>query len=226
MNTNFTFENRSAAGQLLSKRMQDYAGGAHLVVLAIAPGGVPVAREVAQALQATLDVLVYRKLPVPGQPHLTMGVIVSGGARYLNKEVINQTNVTRKQFDTVFNSEIVELQRRDRLYRENQTPVDISYRSVILVDDGATSIEMIRSAAMALRAKHPKRIVAALPVAPADAVSQLGEAIDDFECVYSPHDFQSVDQYYRSFDEVAEKTACELFAQAVRDGHRDLSVGT
>lgn len=226
MNTSFTFENRSAAGQLLAKRMQDYAGGAHLIVMAIAPGGVPVAREVAQALQATLDVAVFRKLAVPGQPHLAMGVIVSGGARYLNKEVIRDKDISRRQFDTVFNAEIMELQRRERLYRDHRAPVDITYRTVILVDDGTTSIEMIRSVAMALRARHPKRLVAALPVAPADAVSQLGEAIDDFECVYSPAEFQSVDHYYRSFDELEDKTACDLFAQAVRHDSRSLSAGT
>lgn len=215
MNTNFTFEDRSAAGKLLAKRMQDYAGGAHLIVLAIAPGGVPVAREVAQALQATLDVAVFRKLAVPGQPHLAMGVIVSGGARYLNKEVIREKDISRKQFDTVFNAEILELQRRERLYRDQRAPTDISYRTVILVDDGATPIEMIRSVAIALRAKHPKRIVAALPVAPLDAADHLGEAIDDFECVYSPSDFQSADHYYRSFDEVEDRTARDLYLRVV-----------
>ncbi|HEX6549740.1 MAG TPA: phosphoribosyltransferase, partial [Gammaproteobacteria bacterium] len=166
-------------------------------------------------LQAILDVAVFRKLAVPGQPHLTMGVIVSGGARYLNKEVINQTRVTRKQFDTVFNSEIMELQRRERLYRVNRELTDISYATVMLVDDGMTSIDTIYSVAMALRAKHPKRIVAALPVAPIDAAVRLGEAVDDFECVYSPADFQSADQYYKSFDEVEEKTAGELYLRVV-----------
>ncbi|MGH8373320.1 MAG: phosphoribosyltransferase [Gammaproteobacteria bacterium] len=213
MTSAFTFENRAAAGRLLSKRIQDYTGRPYVVVLGLAPGGVPVACEVAQNLKLPLDVLVARKLGVPEHPELVMGVIVSGGARYLNKDVIRRTNVSRKQFDTVFNSEIVELQRRERLYREHREPADITNHTVILVDDGTTSCEMLRAVAMALRARHPKQIVLALPVAAVGTAEHLGAAIDDFECVYSPQDFQSARQYYANFSELNDDSAHELFVQ-------------
>jgi putative phosphoribosyl transferase len=218
MANTFTFESRTAAGRVLSKRIQNYTGRPYVVVLALAPGGVPVACEVARNLSVPMDVLVVRKLGVPGRNDLVMGVITSGGTRYLNKEVIRQANVSRKQFDTVFNAEIMELQRRERLYRDNRELMDISNHTVILVDDGTTSSEMLRSVAMALRAKHPKRIVVALPVAAGDTADRLGAAVDDFECVYSPRDFQSAGQFYAAFDQVDDETAHECFARMAVHG--------
>ena len=214
MSHHFTFESRTAAGRILSRRIQDYAGRGNTVVLAVTPGGIPVGFEVAQTLKADMDILVIHKLEVPGQPQLAMGVVVSGDARYLNKEVIRHINVSRNQFDQIFNSAIVELHRRERAYRSELEPIEVAGRDVILVDDGIHSIDILRWTVLALRARQPKTIILAMPVTSDNIVDQLGNAVDEIECVYTPHEFHNAREFYASFDDVSEQAAQDLLRQA------------
>ncbi|MDE2345366.1 MAG: phosphoribosyltransferase, partial [Gammaproteobacteria bacterium] len=173
------FPNRSEAGSRLAQRLQAYAGRDQVLVLALPRGGVPVGYEVARALGVELDVLIVRKLGVPHQPELAMGAIASGGARYLNQEVLQLARVSDAELQPVLAAETRELERRERVYRGDRPPSAIAGRTVILVDDGMATGASMRAAVLALRSKSPTRIVVAVPVAPEDASERLAGAADE-----------------------------------------------
>jgi predicted phosphoribosyltransferase len=208
----FVFADRAAAGRLLARRLQDYAGREDVLVLAIPPGGAPVAREVSQGLKLALDVLLIRNLVMPGHSETPVGVVISGGGRYLNKDVIHRLNVSRSQFDVVFNAEIIELQRRQRLYAVHRGAASVGGRIVIVVDDGSTPCDTLHAAMQALRAERPASIVLALPAASHATCSRLEADVNELECVYRSPDSRTAREFYEVFDEIAEQTACELLA--------------
>lgn len=214
MNRDFTFESRSAAGRILSRRIQDYAALPETLILAVTPGGIPVGFEIARSLKAPMDILVIHKLEVPGQRQQAMGVVVSGDARYLNKDVVRHMNVSRQQFDQIFNSAIVELHRRERAYRSELEPIDISGHDVILVDDGMRSNEILSWAVLALRAKHPKHVILAMPVTSSDHIDQLGNVVDELESVYTRNVAPNGQNFYARLDEISEQATHELVKQA------------
>ena len=209
-----TFANRAAAGRELAARLQAYAGRQDVLVLALPRGGVPVGYEVARALGAELDVLVVRKLGVPGQPELAMGAIASGGARWLNQDVIRHARVSEAGLRRVEDEERSELQRREKLYRGAQAAPEIRERKVIVVDDGMATGASMRAGAMALRSLHPARIVVAVPVAPANAAERLAEVVDEFVCVHSPANFYAVGQFYENFEQTTDDEVRTLLNQA------------
>src|SRR5690606_29701149 len=168
------FEDRQDAGRALAERLSDYAGRPDVIVLALPRGGVPVGAEVARALGAPLDVLVVRKLGLPGQEELAMGAIASGGVRVLNEEVVSLTGVPREVIDRVAEEEGRELERREAAYRGDRPPPDVAGRTVILVDDGIATGSTLRAAVEALRKQGPARIVVAVPTAPKAACEALG----------------------------------------------------
>lgn len=208
----FVFPDRAAAGRLLARRLQDYAGREDVLVLAIPPGGVPVGREVSLSLKLALDVLLIRNLVMPGHSETPVGVVISGGGRYLNKEVIRRLNISRSQFDVVFNAEIIELQRRQRLYAAHPVAAAVAGRIVIVVDDGSTPCDTLDAAMQALRAERPASIVLALPVASQETCSRLEAAVDELECVYRSPDFRAAPEFYEVFEAISEQTARELLA--------------
>ncbi len=198
------FPNRSVAGRLLAERLRAYAGRNEVIVLALPRGGVPVGFEVAHALGVELDVLIVRKLGVPQQPELAMGAIASGGARYLNEEVLRLAHVSDAELRQVVAAETAELERRERLYRGNRLPPDITGRTVIVVDDGMATGASMRAAVLALRSKRPTHIVVAVPVAPEDAGERLQGAADEFVCLQTPRDFYAVGQFYLDFQQTSD----------------------
>lgn len=210
------FLNRSTAGRMLAKRLQPYSGREDVLVLALPRGGVPVAYELAQALDAELDVLIVRKLGMPGHPELAMGAIASGGTQYLNEDMLLHGGVTRRALEDVVEREQEELKRREELYRGSRPPLNVTGRTVIVVDDGMATGASMRAAVMALRSGNPKRIVVAVPVAPADAAQRLEGAADEFVCVQSPVDFYAVGQFYRDFDQTSDEEVRSLLARAHR----------
>src|SRR5882672_7484241 len=159
------FRDRHEAGRRLADKLSAYAKRPDVLVLALPRGGVPVAFEVAQALQADLDVFLVRKLGVPGHEELAMGAIASGGVRVLNHQLIAQLGIPMSVIEQVTARERQEIERREQLYRQGRPPLPIEGRTAILVDDGLATGATMLAAARAVRAKKPKRIVVAVPVA-------------------------------------------------------------
>ncbi|MEM5346276.1 phosphoribosyltransferase [Paraburkholderia azotifigens] len=209
------FANRADAGRALADHLKQYAGRDDVVVLGLPRGGVPVAYEVACALRAPLDVLVVRKLGVPWQPELAMGAIASGNALYVDEELLRETAVSRDDFERVLADEKAQLARREALFRDPQrAAIEVAQRVAIIVDDGLATGASMTAAARALRARSPAKIVAALPVAPADAASRIGGEIDEFVCVVTPQSFFAVSQFYSDFSETTDDDVRAILARA------------
>src|SRR6185369_11552512 len=159
-----TFRDRVHAGARLAEALDRYGGDPDVVVLALPRGGVPVGYEVARVLGAPLDVLVVRKLGVPGREELAMGAIASGGARTLDAEVVQWYGIPDAVIASVTRAEEAELERREKMYRQGRPPLDLRRRTVILIDDGLATGSSMKAAVHAVREQAPAHVVVAVPV--------------------------------------------------------------
>jgi putative phosphoribosyl transferase len=197
-------QDRHAAGKALAGLLLDRYREQDVIVLALPRGGVPVAIEVASALEAPLDVLMIRKLGVPFRSELSMGAIASGGVRVLNAEVIRLASVDRETIEEVISIENRDLERRERLYRGDRARPSLTHRCVIIVDDGAATGATMDAAIQAVRQLGPDRVVAALPVAPPEVVAMLEEDADEVVCLATPAPFFGIAPWYRDYAEVSD----------------------
>jgi putative phosphoribosyl transferase len=205
------FRDRDEAGRLLGSELARRLGNRRdIVVLALPRGGVPVGFAVAQALSAPLDVFVVRKLGVPGHEELAMGAIASGGVRVLNDEVLGYIPVTKEVIEDVATREQQELERRERAYRGNRPPLDVTGRVVIVVDDGLATGSTMRAAVQALRKKQPSSIIVAVPVAARQTCIDLRAEVDDLVCLRAPEPFQAVGLWYENFDQTTDEEVHDL----------------
>ena len=204
------FANRRAAGEELSRHLEKYKGRPDVVVLALPRGGVPVAHEVARALEAPLDIFLVRKLGLPGHEELAMGAIASGGVRVLNSDVVQWYRVSPEVIDAVALSEQAELERRERAYRESQLPLDLGNRVVVLIDDGLATGSTMKAAVQAVRAHGPARIIVAVPVGAADTCREFASLADEVVCARAPEDFRAVGLWYRDFSQTTDDEVREL----------------
>jgi putative phosphoribosyl transferase len=211
------FRDRSDAGQQLAELLGAYAHRQDVVVLALPRGGVPVAFEVAKALNAPLDVLLVRKLGVPGQEELAMGAIASGGISVLNEAVISALQISEDEIERVREHEEKELVRRERLYRDDRPQPEVSGRIVILIDDGLATGASMRSAARALRQRHPARLVIAVPVASPSTCLDLQDEADEIVCAMTPEPFYGVGQWYEDFSQTSDEEVHDLLARAAQE---------
>jgi predicted phosphoribosyltransferase len=209
MNPLPAFRDRVDAGRQLAARLSSYVGRANLLVLALPRGGVPVGYEVARALNAPLDVMIVRKLGVPGQPELAMGAIASGGVRVVNEAVVRTLGIPEEVLDRVAAEEKRELQRRERLYRGDRPLPRIEGRTVLLVDDGIATGATMRAAIRALRAQRPARIVVAVPTAAASTCAELRGEVDELVCLTSPEPFVAIGLHYAGFPQLSDDTVRE-----------------
>lgn len=194
-----TFHNRIDAGQHLAERLLDLRDDPGVIVLGLARGGVPVAAEVASVIHAPLDVLMVRKIGVPGHEELAMGAIASGDQIVLDNHIITEFGVTENQVQAVIDREREVLIQRDRLYRgENPSP-DLRDKTVLLIDDGLATGSTMLVAIQAVKQQHPARIIVGVPVGASDTVEKIGREVDRIECISSPADFRAVGQWYRDF---------------------------
>lgn len=204
---------RSEAGRELADALAHYRGRQDVLVLALPRGGVPVAYEIASALQAPLDLVLVRKLGAPGQRELAMGAIASGGIRVLNENLISTLNVSGRDIESVAEREQRELERREVAYRGDRPRQGISGRTVILVDDGVATGATMRAAIASLRQQNPARIVIALPLAPASTVNTLAREADEVICLHSPEPFVAIGRWYQDFSQVSDREVRGLLAR-------------
>jgi putative phosphoribosyl transferase len=209
----FSFHDRRDAGRKLAERLA-VLGPERPVVLGLARGGVPVAYEVARALDAPLDVLIVRKLGVPTQPELGMGAIGEDGARVLNPEVLTAAHVTRAELEAVEARERIELQRRARRYRGERPMVPVRDRTVIVIDDGLATGGTARAAIQVARTHGAARVVLAVPVAPPESVEELRHDADEVIALYTPTHFRALGQWYADFDQTTDAEVEDLLGRA------------
>ncbi len=221
------FRNRTEAGQMLAGHLAAYTNR-DVLVLGLPRGGVPVAYEVAKALNAQLDICLVRKLGVPGREELAMGAlakltvrgsvseregIASGGVRVLNDEIVNWLGIDHKTIDQVATQELQELQRRDRVYRGDRPQPKIKNRTVILIDDGIATASTMRAAIAVIQEQQPKRIVVAIPVAPPSICEELRTEIDEVICLTTPEPMYAIGLWYEDFSQTTDAEVRDLLAR-------------
>lgn len=200
-----SYDDRRDAGRALAAAVvaaMPSLRGDEAVVLALPRGGVPVAAEVARALHAPLDVVVVRKLGVPGQPELAFGAVGPGGVQVLNEQIASRVAPAAVE-DTVAR-ETREVARRERDFRAGRPPLDLSGRHVLLVDDGLATGATMRAAVSVARAMAPATVTVAVPVGAAATVAELAAAADGVVCPLQPEAFRAVGEHYRDFTQTTD----------------------
>lgn len=217
MTTSQVFRDRSQAGRVLAKALRRYANRPDVWVLGLPRGGIPVAYEVARSLHAPLDVLVVRKLGVPGHEEYAMGAIASGGERVLDDSVVQALGISKAAIESVVRCEQHELERRERLYRGARPLPELRGRCVVLVDDGLATGSTMRVAVKALRSQQPARIVVAVPTAAVETCECMRSVADEVVCARTPRPFHSVGQWYVDFSQTSDTQVHDLLARARHD---------
>jgi predicted phosphoribosyltransferase len=187
-----------------------------MLILALPRGGVPVAYEVALALNVPLDIFIVRKLGLPGQEELAIGAIASDGIRVLNRDIIRMLNVPEEVIQFVVRRELEELRRQERLYRGDRPLPEVRDRAVILIDDGLATGASMRAAVAGLRTRQPARIVVAVPAAAAETCDALRSEVDEVVCVMTPEPFYGVSRWYEDFSQITDEEVRALLEEAHR----------
>jgi uncharacterized protein (TIGR00369 family) len=207
------FRDRSDAGRRLASRLQSLKGQ-DVVVLGLPRGGVPVAAEVALALDAPLDVILVRKLGVPAQPELGMGAIGEPGTRVINREVVRYAQVSEAQIAEVERRERAELERRARRFRAGTPREPLAGRIAVVIDDGIATGSTARAACQVARAQGAAKVVLAVPVAPPSAgIAMAGDA-DEVICLETPDRFLAIGEWYEDFSQTSDEEVVSLLRQA------------
>jgi erythromycin esterase-like protein/predicted phosphoribosyltransferase len=210
------FRDRTDAGRVLARRLRHYAGRADVIVLGLPRGGVPVAYEVARELGAPLDVFLVRKLGVPEHEELALGAIATGGTRVLNTELIARLDLPAEWIEAIDARERRELERRERAYRGERPPPDLTGRTVILVDDGLATGSTMLAAVQAAREDDPARVVVAVPVADPGICAGLEAVADEVVCAMTPRPLRAVGAWYEDFSQTTDDEVRELLERARR----------
>jgi putative phosphoribosyl transferase len=208
------YHDRIDAGKHLAAHLTHYAGRDDVLVLALPRGGVPVAFEVARALNAPLDIFLVRKLGVPGHEELAMGAIATGGVRVLNDDVLEYLRVPPGVIESIASNELRELERRERDYRGYRAELEVKGKVAILVDDGLATGSTMRAAVAALRQQNPARIVVAVPVSAPQTCDEYRMGVDEIICATTPQLFLGVGQWYRDFSQTTDDEVRQLLANA------------
>lgn len=200
------FKDRSDAGRRLASALARFRDQ-NPVILALPRGGVPVAAEVAAALEAPLDLVLVRKIGVPSQPELAMGAVVDGDEPIVvrNEDVIGLAGIDEPEFKAVRDEELAEIERRRQRYLRGRARAEIAGHTAIVVDDGIATGATMRAALRATRMRNPKRLVLAVPVAPTDSVAAMREEADEVVCIEDHDLFGAIGFYYRDFRQISDE---------------------
>ena len=208
------FEDRVDAGRQLGARLSRMSLQ-DPVVLALPRGGVPVAAEVARALHAPLDLVLVRKIGAPSQPELAIAAVADGAepALEIDESTLAASGASREYVALQVGAHLQEIERRRRLYLQGRAPLDLEGRTAVLVDDGIATGTTARAAIQALRWRHPRRIVLAVPVAPAEELPALASLVDELVCLSQPSYFRAVGAHYRDFEQTTDDEVRDLMSQ-------------
>ncbi len=206
------FRDRREAGRVLAGLLTAYRGRSDVVVLGLARGGVPVAYEVARGIGAPLDAYIVRKLGAPGHEEFAVGAMASGGRIVLNDDVVRALRVTPEQLREIAEREGRELERREGAYRGSRPPLDVTGKTVILVDDGLATGSSMLAAVSALREVDPAEVVVAIPAAPESTCREFAALVDDVVCASMPTPFLAVGESYWDFTQVSDDEVRELLS--------------
>jgi putative phosphoribosyl transferase len=211
------FTDRQEAGQRLAQALAGHARDNPLV-LGLPRGGVPVAYEVARALDADLDVLFVRKLGAPGNEELGIGAVIDGAnpQMVLNEDIVRQLSPGRAYMESEMARQLQEIERRRREYVGDRKPIEVEKRTVILVDDGIATGGTVRAALKGLRKAHAGKIILAVPVAPAETLRELAKECDEIVCLIAPYPFYAVGVHYADFRQTTDAEVTQLLAAAPR----------
>lgn len=204
------FRDRVQAGQRLAEALGQYRNDASVMVVALPRGGVPVAHAIAASLNVPLELLIVRKLGVPGYPEVAMGAIASGGVRVLNQGIIDELGLSDTAIARVEKLESEELLRREQRYREGRPLPNYAERTVIVVDDGIATGATMRVAIIALREHSVKKLIVAVPVAAKETARELGPLADEFICLAMPEPLFAIGTWYQDFTQVDDDEVIRL----------------
>ena len=207
------FTNRREAGRILAERLRGHVPRSNVVVLALPRGGVPVAYEVAAALDAPLDVFVVRKLGAPGNEEYAIGAIASGDIGIVDAGAVAMLGLSQHDIDRIVEVERRELGRREQLYRRGRPFPDLVGKTVVLVDDGLATGATMRVAIEALRSRGPAAVIAAVPVGSREACAMVAAAADECICVMTPASFDGVGMWYTDFSQTTDDEVLELLVR-------------
>lgn len=208
------FRNRAEAGRQLASELAAYANRSDVVVLGLPRGGVPVAFEIAKALQVPLDICLVRKLGVPGHEELAMGAIGPQQVRVLNASIVQDLGISLEVIEQVAAKEQQELERRQQAYRGHRLPPDLRQQTVIVVDDGIATGATFRAAIAVLQQQHPARIVVAVPIAAPSTCKQLQTEVDEVVCLMAHEQLHAIGLWYDDFSQTTDQEVRELLATA------------
>lgn len=215
METTFTgFADRADAGHRLAEALKHYRGKPNTIVIALPRGGVVTGAAIAGDLDLPLDVLVVRKLGTPGHEELAMGAIGPGGIRVLNDEVLASVRIPPALIDAVARREQAELDRRERLYRGNERPLDFAGKTVIVVDDGLATGSTMFAAITVIRQHKPARVILAVPVAPMETLERFRFVVDELVYLETPDPFLAVGYWYVDFAQVEDAEVVQTLERA------------
>jgi putative phosphoribosyl transferase len=216
MNSAKPFRNRSHAGKQLAHALLDDLQHSDAIVLALPRGGVPVGFAIARELALELDILLVRKLGLPGHEEYAMGALGSGGVRVVQPEVLRGWGVTPAALEAICARELAEIERRERLFRGARPAPQLRGRSVLLVDDGLATGSTMRAAIEVARASAPARIMVAVPVGAPDTCEALASEVDQLVCLVRPPEFAAVSRWYQHFEQTSDDEVQDLLALAWR----------
>lgn len=208
------FHDRQDAGLKLANKLEDYSKKPEVLVLALPRGGVPVAYEISKALSAPLDVLIVRKLGVPGHEELAFGAIASGNTLIFNEEIINSLHLSDDKIKQVIEKETNELKRRELLYRKGKPPISVKDKTIILVDDGIATGATMLAAVNSIAKQKAKNIIIATPVAALSTAEDFINKVDEFICLLQPFDFYAVGLWYDNFNQTSDEEVADLLMKA------------
>jgi len=210
-----TYRNREEAGRALASELERFRD-ADTVILGLPRGGLPVARPVAESLHAPLDVLLVRKLGVPGHEELAMGAIAEGGQRFLNDDVIAQLGIDEETIEQVTQREREELRRRAETYRGDAEPAPVQGRTALLIDDGLATGASMHAAVRAVKRREPRAVIVAVPVAAPQTVQEMRDVAGVVVCPMTPSGFGGVGRWYDDFAQVTDEDVTAILSEAAQ----------
>jgi putative phosphoribosyl transferase len=223
--TSKRFANRIQAGELLAKRLTAYVRHPEAVVLALPRGGVPVAYSIAKELDVPLDILIVRKLGLPGHEEFAIGAIASGGLYVLQTDTVARLGISMPVVEAIAKRELQEIERREKLYRTGRPALPLQERIVILVDDGLATGATMLIAINVVNKERPARVVIAVPVAAPETYLELGSKVDEIICLSMPDPFYAVGLWYEDFAQTSDVEVKNLLEEHERSRHQSMSLG-